>query len=43
MLNDNEKKKYETINKLVNGEMTRKEAMDDLNLSRQQRLIKIYK
>ena len=45
MLNDNEKKKYEIINKVINGEITRKEAMGHLNLSRQQiyRLIKIYK
>ena len=44
MLNDNEKKKYETINKVINGEITRKEAIADLNLSSQQiyRLIKIY-
>ena len=45
MLNDNEKKKYDIIKKVISGEKTRKEAMDDLNLSRQQiyRLIKIYK
>lgn len=44
MLNDNERKKYEIIDKVINGEMTRKEAMDELNLSRQQiyRLICLY-
>ena len=44
MLNDNEKKKYEIINKLVNGEMTRKQASDELNLSLKQidRLKKVY-
>lgn len=44
MLNDNERKKYETIDKVINGKMTRKEAMDELNLSRQQiyRLICLY-
>ena len=44
MLNDKEKKKYETINNLVNGEITRKEASNKLNLSLKQidRLKKIY-
>lgn len=44
MLNNSEKKKYEIITKVSNGEITRKEAMDELNLSRQQiyRLINIY-
>ena len=44
MLNDKEQKKYEIIEKVINGEMTRKEAMIELNLSRQQiyRLIKLY-
>ena len=44
MLNDNEKKKYETISKLVNGEITRKEASNELNLSLKQidRLKKTY-
>ena len=45
MLNDKERKKYEIINKIINGEITRKEAMIELNLSRQQiyRLINLYK
>lgn len=45
MLNDNERKKYETIDKVVKGSMTRKEAMNELNLSRQQiyRLINAFK
>ena len=44
MLNDKEIKKYNTIEKVVNGTMTRKEAMFELNLSRQQiyRLINLY-
>lgn len=44
MLNDKERKKYETIEKLVNGLITRKEASIDLNLSLKQidRLKKIY-
>ena len=44
MLNDNEKKKYETISKLVHGEITRKEASNELNLSLKQidRLKKTY-
>lgn len=44
MLNEKEKKKYETIEKVVNGEITRKEAMAELSLTRQQiyRLIIIY-
>ena len=39
-----ERKKYDTIEKVVNGEITRKEAMSELNLTRQQiyRLIIIY-
>ncbi len=45
MLNDNEKRKYEIIEKVINGEVTRKEAMEQLNLSRQQvyRLINNFK
>ena len=44
MLNDNEKKKYEIISKLVHGEITRKEASNELNLSLKQidRLKKTY-
>ena len=44
MLNENEIKKYETIVKVVNDKMTRKEAMLELKLTRQQiyRLIKLY-
>lgn len=44
MLNDKERKKFETISKVINGEMTRKEASDELNLSLKQidRLKKIY-
>lgn len=44
MLNDKERKKYETIEKAINGKMTRKEAMLELKLSRQQiyRLINLY-
>lgn len=44
MLNDKENKKYETIEKVVNGFMTRKEASIELNLSLKQidRLKKIY-
>ena len=44
MLNDKEQKKYEIIEKVINEEMTRKEAMIELKLSRQQiyRLIKLY-
>ncbi len=44
MLNERERKKYDTIEKVVNGEITRKEAMSELNLTRQQiyRLIIIY-
>lgn len=44
MLNEKERKKYETIEKVVNGEITRKEAMAELSLTRQQiyRLIIIY-
>ena len=43
-LNIKEIKVYEVIQKVVNGELTRKEAMFELNKSRQQiyRLIKIY-
>ena len=36
MLNDNERKKYETIDKVVNGVMTRKEASIELELSLRQ-------
>lgn len=36
MLNDNEIKKYETIDKVINGKMTRKEASIELNLSLRQ-------
>lgn len=44
MLNDKEKEKYNIIEKVVNGTMTRKEAMSELKKSRQQiyRLIKLY-
>lgn len=44
MLNDKEKKKYEIIEKVIKGKITRKEAMIELNLSRQQiyRLINLY-
>ena len=44
MLNDKENKKYETIEKVVKGFMTRKEASIELNLSLKQidRLKKIY-
>ena len=44
MLNDKERKKYETIEKLVNGLMTRKGASVDLDLSLKQidRLKNIY-
>ena len=44
MLNDKERKKYETIEKLVSGLITRKEASIDLNLSLKQidRLKYIY-
>ena len=43
-LNDKETKVYEIIEKVVNGELTRKEAMFELNKSRQQiyRLINLY-
>lgn len=43
-LNSKEQSAYEIINKVVNGLMTRKEAMFELNKSRQQiyRLINIY-
>ncbi len=45
MLNSTEQRKYEIISKIVNGEITRKEAVFELNKSRQQiyRLIQIYK
>ena len=45
MLNEREKHKMETIIKIVKKEITIKEAMYSLNLSRQQiyRLTKIYK
>lgn len=36
MLNDSEIKKYETIDKVINGEMTRKEASVELDLSLRQ-------
>lgn len=44
MLNDNDHVKYEVIKKVVTGIMTRKEAMIELRLSRQQiyRLINLY-
>lgn len=44
MLNDNERKKYETIDKVIKGTMTRKEASFELSLSLKQidRLRKIY-
>ncbi len=44
MLNYMEQRKYEIIGKVVNGELTRKEAMFELNKSRQQiyRLIQVY-
>ena len=45
MLNEKETKKYEIIDKVINGEITKKEAMGALSLSRQQiyRLIVSYK
>ncbi len=36
MLNDKERKKYEVIGKVINGEMTRKEASFELGLSLRQ-------
>lgn len=44
MLNNNERKKYETIDKVINKIMTRKEASIELNLTLKQidRLKKIY-
>ena len=36
MLNEKENKKYEIIEKVINGIMTRKEAMAELSLTRQQ-------
>ena len=44
MLNDKENEKYNIIEKVVNGTMTRKEAMCELKKSRQQiyRLINLY-
>ena len=44
MLNDKERKKFETIAKVHNGEVTRKEASIELNLTLKQidRLKKIY-
>lgn len=36
MLNERESKKYETIEKVINGIMTRKEAMAELGITRQQ-------
>ena len=43
-LNENEQKKYETIEKIVNNEISKKEAENLLNLSRQHinRLIKVF-
>ena len=43
-LNNKEQNTYDIIDKVVNGELTRKEAMYELNKSRQQiyRLINIY-
>ena len=43
-LNSKEQKTYETITKVINGELTRKEAMFELHKSRQQiyNLIKVY-
>ena len=43
-LNEKEQKSYDTISKIINGELTRKEAMYELHKSRQQiyNLIKIY-
>ena len=43
-LNSKERKAYEVIKKVVDGEMTKKEAMVELHKSRQQiyRLIKIF-
>ena len=38
-LDDKEKKTYEAIEKVVNGKITRKEAMFELNRSRQQFII----
>lgn len=45
MLNDKEQNKYNIIVKVINGTMTRKEAMLELNISRQQvyRLINLFK
>lgn len=45
MLNDKEQNKYDVIKKVVDGTMTRKEAMFELDLSRQQiyRLVNLYK
>lgn len=44
MMNDNERKKYEVIDKVIKGEMTRKEASIELGLTLKQidRLKKIY-
>lgn len=44
MLNEKEQQRFETIGKVINGLMTRKEAMCELDMSRQQiyRLIKVY-
>ncbi len=44
MLNNSEQKKFDTIEKIINGEITRKEAIIELSLSRQQvyRLINIF-
>lgn len=43
-LNSNEQKTYDTIAKIMNNELTRKEAMFELHKSRQQiyNLIKVY-
>ena len=45
MLNDNERKKYETIKRVIAGELTRKEAASELKLNIRQidRLKKTYK
>ena len=44
MLNENEQKKYDVIEKVVKGLITKKEAMCELSRSRQQiyRLIELY-
>ena len=44
MLNDKERIKYEVIEKVINGSMTKKDAMKELEVTRQQvyRLINLY-